>query len=179
MRMKVNSLALWASLMIVGVWLIGSGCAAKEKEDFWDTSRTGKKVVVGTAKDEPETMPMTQTGGTGEAVSFANDIMPVFEDNCLKCHEGTSAKADVDLSTTSGILRSQIVVPSRPQESSLVQIARGQTVTSTRTRMGGSASMGPGGTEEPITTSTYQHTALARQEVTLIENWIKAGCPNN
>jgi len=176
--MKVSTLALWVSIVIVGAWLIGSGCAGK-KEDFWDTSRTGKKTVVGKAKMDPEEMQMVEEEATGDAVSFTDDILPVFEDNCLKCHRGMSAKADVDLSAVSGILRSQVVVPGRPQEGSLVKIARGQRVTSTRTSMEGSGSMGPGGSEETSSSTTYQHKALPRKEVALIEKWIRAKCPNN
>lgn len=177
--MKGRFPVLWLGVIIIAFWLIGAGCAGTKKEEFWDTSRTGKKTVVGKAKmDSQETQAVEAEATTGEEVSFSEDLKPIFEEHCLKCHQGMSAKADVDLSAVSGILRGQIVVPGRPQESSLVKIARGQRVTGTTRSMTGSSSRSPEGEGISIA-STYQHTALVRQQVTLIEKWIKAGCPNN
>ncbi len=74
-----------------------------------------------------------QTG----SVSFYNDVIPIFEEHCISCHEGENAQANLELgrdvaanqllsegraafcSEAGALLERQLVVPGSPEESAL------------------------------------------------------------
>ena len=41
----------------------------------------------------------------GRKVTYEDDVLPVFRDNCLKCHNPDKLKGDLDLTSFSGVLK--------------------------------------------------------------------------
>ena len=56
-------------------------------------------------------------------ITFEHDIAPLFRTRCLKCHEGESRKADLDLASREPIVHGgesgAAIVPGAPEESLL------------------------------------------------------------
>lgn len=93
------------------------------------------------------------------AVSFINDIAPIFKENCFACHAGKTAKGKLDMtryaSLRKGGTREAPFVPGSPEESLLIDL-----ITATdQTRM-------------PPPDSG---AALPVAKVELIKRWIKEG----
>ena len=64
------------------------------------------------------------------SVNFKNDVLPLFERHCFKCHQGKEAKAGLDLTTYAGILKGgdyagACIVPGEPDQSPMVMHIRG------------------------------------------------------
>ena len=58
-----------------------------------------------------------------QPVDFQSEILPFLRANCLACHNQTKAKADLILETPQDILEADAVVPGKPMESILFQLA--------------------------------------------------------
>ena len=60
-------------------------------------------------------------------VSFANDVMPIFQNSCIGCHGGDQTRAGLDLKTydslMAGSVDGAVVVPGDPGESWLVKLS--------------------------------------------------------
>ena len=56
-------------------------------------------------------------------VDFQSEILPFLRANCLACHNRTKAKADLILETPQTIKEADAVVPGKPMESILFQLA--------------------------------------------------------
>ena len=67
----------------------------------------------------------------GGAVSFAQDVQPIFNANCTACHKGASAPAELQLDTAGGVLRGsssgKVIVPGNAKQSVLAQRVTDQT----------------------------------------------------
>jgi len=92
--------------------------------------------------------------------STYKDVQPIFAQNCTGCHGGPHPKADVDLSSYIGIMKTAnspiaVVKPGDPDNSQMVQAIQG---------INGMKRMPPGDNEP-----------LDSAKITAIENWIKAG----
>jgi WD40 repeat protein len=70
------------------------------------------------------------SGGTAAEVGFQKDILPVFQANCLPCHNQTRAKAGLNLETPAALLRGGDTgpgaVPGKPAESLVLKSAAHQ-----------------------------------------------------
>ncbi len=91
-----------------------------------------------------------------KAPSFKDDIRPLFQAKCLRCHTGKEPKGELDLSTPAAILKGGLsgpaIEPSKPDEGTLYQkVHKGL--------------MPPPNKNEP----------LAEAEVEAIRRWIAAG----
>ena len=66
--------------------------------------------------------------GQGESALFEQNIRPLLESKCLRCHDAKVRKADLDLSTHASILKGgesgPVVVPGKPDESPLYEMVR-------------------------------------------------------
>ena len=87
--------------------------------------------------------------------SFANDIKPLLDAKCVRCHSEKTRKGDLDLSTAAGIARGgeggPVVVAGKPEKSSLFEkVHKGE--------------MPPA-----------KKDALAEKEVALLKQWISDG----
>ena len=91
-------------------------------------------------------------------VSFAKDILPIFVDNCFKCHGGDKTEKGL-------ILNSYASVMAGSQNGAV--IVAGNAADSTLFQLVSSGKMPKRGTK------------LAPQQLDLIKNWINSGAPNN
>src|SRR5688572_18179245 len=97
----------------------------------------------------------THAAADTPAPSFADDVRPLFEAKCVRCHGEKLRKADLDLSTPAGILRGGesglAVVAGKPERSLLYEkVHKGEM---------------PQG----------QKNRLAEAEIDLIRRWIADG----
>ncbi|MBP89691.1 MAG: hypothetical protein CMJ64_23785 [Planctomycetaceae bacterium] len=60
--------------------------------------------------------------GADESIEFTRDVAPIFEKNCLLCHKSGNAESDLSLATGEGLLESENVVPSDPEQSHLIAL---------------------------------------------------------
>lgn len=112
---------------------------------------------------EPTEVPPSDTAEAEIGVSFANDVMPVFERRCIKCHGGTNdgelrVEEGLDLTTyelmMAGSYNGPVVEPGDVENSYLIeQIVKGEMPK-----------------KEP---------RLLPREIKIITDWVKAGAPNN
>ena len=75
------------------------------------------------ALDEAGESPAREDLNPQRQLTFEDDIAPLFRTRCLKCHEGESRKADLDLAsrerTVHGGESGAAIVPGAPEESLL------------------------------------------------------------
>jgi mono/diheme cytochrome c family protein len=95
---------------------------------------------------------------TTAAVSFAKDILPVFEQSCVKCHGGEKTEEGLSLKTYEDVLKGSkngaVIEPGNPANSYLVdQIAKGKM--------------------------PKRAQRLSDEIVLRISDWVAAGAPNN
>ncbi len=110
-------------------------------------------------------------GGDPQSVSFEADVQPIFDENCVTCHQSSGAPQGLVLEDgkswhsllhgRSAESKLALVAPGRPDESYLFHKLAG-----TQTRTGSGAQMPPG---DP----------LAPDKVAIVQRWIAAGAPNN
>jgi mono/diheme cytochrome c family protein len=122
----------------------------------------------GCSAASPTSPTTTGTAGT----SLKNDVQPIFNANCVVCHQGGAPPGGLSLEpavaykdlvnapSTEAPLK--LVVPGAPGESYLLNKLRG-----TQLQVGGSGSRMP-----------YGATPLPDSQINLIEQWITAGAPN-
>jgi Protein of unknown function (DUF1549)/Protein of unknown function (DUF1553)/Planctomycete cytochrome C/F5/8 type C domain len=67
--------------------------------------------------------------GQADADDFRERVAPILEGHCLRCHQGTKPKGDLDLSTAVGLIEGEVVVPGRPAESRLFEVISGDKPT--------------------------------------------------
>ena len=77
--------------------------------------------------------PATQAAGQnpeGATVSFANDIVPIFESRCINCHGGQRTQEGLDLKTLASVMAGSnngpVVSPSDAANSLLVEMVATQ-----------------------------------------------------
>ena len=97
-------------------------------------------------------------GGDPATVSFANDILPIFERRCVKCHGGEKTEEGLVLKSHAEVLAGSwngpVIEPGNLEESFLIeQIVKGKM-----------PKKGP---------------RLLPAEIRLISAWVEAGAPNN
>src|SRR5262245_17738428 len=89
--------------------------------------------------------------------SFRDEVRPLFQTKCFRCHGEKGRKADLDLRTPAGILQGgesgPVIVPGNPQKSPLDEKLR-------------SGKMPPG-----------KKDRLSQAQVDTIRRWITAGAP--
>ncbi len=120
------------------------------------------------------TVAVGQTGiksPTG-SVSYRRDIQPIFDENCVACHQTGSAEQGLVLEgdkAFQGIVR----VPSK--ESKLALVSPGQPDQSylLAKLAGAQAKVGGHGAQMPL------GDPLSPAKVQLVRNWIAAGAPRN
>ncbi|HEV8059108.1 MAG TPA: PSD1 and planctomycete cytochrome C domain-containing protein [Gemmataceae bacterium] len=93
---------LWRNSVIVCIFILAwAGGSAFPRADSGDDTKTPK------------------------GSSFENEIRPLLQAKCLKCHSGKKPKGDLDLSTAEGILKGgesgQVIAPGKPAESLLFE----------------------------------------------------------
>jgi mono/diheme cytochrome c family protein len=91
-------------------------------------------------------------------ISFANDVMPIFNNSCNKCHGIEQIKEGLDMTTyealMAGSFNGTVVTPGNAADSFLVQ----QVVEGEMPKRG---------------------PKLTAEQIQIITDWINAGAPNN
>lgn len=127
---------------------------------------------VNSCKHEPEvkvgSTDTTGNGGVGtgnpcdkDSVYFTNDILPIIQSNCafVDCHGAGSAKAEVDLSNYTTIMKTADVVPGMPGESDFYAVLNSNDTNKVMPR-------------PPA-------LKLTADQIALISKWIQQGAKNN
>ena len=94
----------------------------------------------------------------GGSVSFAKDVLPIFESTCFKCHGGDKMEKGLDLRTYDSVMlgsQNGAVIAAGNADNSLLF----QSVSNGKMPKRG--------------------TKLTPQQLDLIKNWINSGAPNN
>lgn len=129
-------------------------------------------LVLVACSSSPSAPTSTLTMTTG-ALSFKNDILPIFNASCVVCHQSGKSPAGLSLepnmafqnlvntpSAQSALMR---VVPGAPEKSYLINKLQG-----TQAQAGGSGALMP-----------YNAPRLPDSQINLIQQWIKAGASND
>lgn len=108
--------------LIVGAYRSATAASAPP------TAKTRSMDESADAKYTPHIKPID--AAQAASISFKNDILPLFERHCFKCHRGNDAEAGLDLTTHAGILKGgdyagACVVPGEPEQSPIVMHIRG------------------------------------------------------
>ncbi len=121
-----------------------------------------------TESPSPTDPPTTQPPPTEEpapvsnALSFAADVQPIFTERCIKCHSGDTPPRGLRLDNYDNIITGgsyrPVIIPENPDESELIKRIKGLSIP----RM-------------PFDGPPF----LSDEKITLIEEWIVAGAPNN
>ena len=108
--------------------------------------------LISHANDEDHAKNMTMSRDL-----FRNEIKPLFNEHCLKCHGGDKTKSSFDLNTREGLIlggdQGVAVIPGNPKQSPLVDYLRH--------------------TEEPF--MPPKQSKLSETSISLIEKWIALG----
>jgi mono/diheme cytochrome c family protein len=91
-------------------------------------------------------------------VSFANEVMPIFEANCIKCHGGEKTKEGLDLKTfeslMAGSFNGSVIEAGNANDSLIIQ----QIVEGEMPKRG---------------------DKLSESDIQILINWVNAGALNN
>ena len=84
------------------------------------TATAGQSAFVENNQDEQK-----KQGTHANAPTFQNDVRPLLQAKCSRCHNEKAHKADLDLTTLSGILKGgesgAVLEPGKPNESLLFE----------------------------------------------------------
>ena len=133
-------------------------------------------VNTGDAAGGAATQPSDQgDGDAAETVSFGNDIQPIFNTNCISCHQegGVADQAGIALRLGSGESYGLLVNQRSAQNSNLVLVVPGDAEASLLLQKINSDAP-PVGVRMP-----FGGAALSASEIELIRTWIAQGALSN
>jgi len=115
----------------------------------------------------------TQTTSSSSSLSFSKDIQPIFDANCVICHQGSSGPAGLSLQSNASYSN---LVNAKSTESQLTRVNPGNPDKSyllnkllgTQNQVGGTGAQMPFGA-----------SPLSQSQINLIQQWIQQGAPNN
>lgn len=95
--------------------------------------------------------------------SFARDILPIFQQDCVLCHGAADAHNELRLDSYEGVMKGTrfgpVVEPGKPELSNLMAVLQRETA--------------------PATWMPYHRERLSPNKITNIKNWIATGAPDN
>lgn len=108
--------------------------------------------------EEATEPPSTEEAADPAGISYANDVYPIFEASCIKCHGVESTKEGLDMLTYENLMvgsrNGTVLVPGNAADSLLVQlIVEGEM-----------PNRGPG---------------LTAEQIQIISDWVNQGALNN
>jgi cytochrome c len=107
---------------------------------------------------QPTLTPVATIPPVANTVSFAADILPLFQSNCVRCHGGASPRSGMSLETYQNAMKGGIgapdIIPGDPEKSLLYVYPRDGVMP-------------------------FGGPKLSAADVQKIYNWIKAGALNN
>ena len=119
---------------------------------------TETAIVLPTDTETPLVATEAAAAETTSAVSFANNVMPIFENSCIKCHGGDQTKEGLDMKTyeslMAGSFNGSVLEAGNADGSYLVE----QLINGEMPKRG---------------------DKLSESEIQIIIDWINAGALNN
>lgn len=138
--LPLSAIPLWWAL-VLGVMLIFTSCSSSD---------------VGGIRVPPDV-------ALEPRPTFSEDIQPILNDYCVKCHQPKDDHGELRLHDYEGLMagsaKGPVVVPGRPEKSILVKVMKWETSPSLRMPFH----------LEPLTPNRIQN----------IEKWISLGAPDN
>lgn len=149
---------VWSALLVGYLALTEPG----EEQPATTPLPTETTSAAATAAEPPvpeATQPLPEpTSPEAVQVSFSADVLPIFEENCQRCHGTTRTDAGLSLSSHAGVLAGSrdgaVVIPGNAADSNLIQVV----VTGRMPR--GAAK-------------------LSDDEIQIISDWVDAGARDN
>ena len=78
------------------------------------------------AADPPPAAPQASTVPAGTVQQYQHDVLPVLQENCLRCHGGMNRRGGYNMSTRAGALAGGhhgiAIIPGKPDDSLLVKL---------------------------------------------------------
>lgn len=115
------------------------------------------------------------TSACSQQVSFSNDVKPILNAHCMKCHDGKgegSVKSEFNVVDYNSVLKGTrfgpVVVPGDSSSSTLYRMVSHQTDSKIH--------MPP---HKSATSSEEKNIYLTRSEIETIQNWIDQGALDN
>lgn len=152
---------------LIAVFVIG-GCGTPAAAEPAATEALAAQITPETAPTQPAEPAPTEapaeapTGAPAAApaatVSFANDVMPIIQSRCVRCHGEDRVEEGLLMRTYEDIMAGSengpVIVPGDPANSKLVELVANQEMPK----------RGP---------------KLTPPQVQMITDWVAAGAPNN
>ena len=121
------------------------------------------------------TTPVTSSVTSSSVVSFSKDVQPIFNNNCVVCHQGQVA-AQASLTLEPSLSYSKLVGVPSTESTTEMRVKAGAPdqsyllakLNGTQVQAGGSGAQMP-----------YGATPLLQAQINLIQQWIAEGAPNN
>ncbi len=130
-----NSTRIFALTLLLGLTFLLAACgsaapaAVSPDEEPAQTSPTAGAEDSATAQapDATETSaPASEPAAAAGAVSFKNDILPIFDRTCARCHGGARREEGLDLRSYASIMEGSqngaVIVPSDAEASELIKL---------------------------------------------------------
>lgn len=144
-----------AWLLVSLAVLVAAACSAPPSSPTAPPASVTPSVEAASTQPAPSAQAPTKTSG---AVSFARDILPIFDQSCLKCHGGDKTEKGLSVKTYTALMegsqKGAVVVPGDPDSSRLAQLLLN----------GKMPKRGP---------------KLSEGQIGLVLEWIRAGAQNN
>jgi uncharacterized membrane protein len=141
--MKTNKLYLVLGLTLLIVTVL-SACGTQATQTIPDTAPAPSNAIASPANSAP--------------VSFAKNVLPIFESRCVKCHGGEQTRKNLNLKTYASVMTGSsngvVITPSDAANSLLAK----QIISGKMPKNG---------------------SKLTPAEIQLIVDWINAGAQNN
>jgi hypothetical protein len=91
---------------------VSAACVTQQPAtDVYDTGTTPTPVTSTTPTTSPPTS-TTPAAGTA-TIAYTNDVAPIFQADCLRCHSGSRPDAGYNMSTYEGVMRAVVAGNSR------------------------------------------------------------------
>lgn len=131
----------------------------------------GPLVVYGCASaPTPSPTPSPTPTPTPSGLSFARDIQPIFNANCVVCHQGANGPGGLSLEPASAYKN---LVNVKSTESPLMRVAPDKSYIINKL-LGTQGQAGGSGVQMP-----FGAAPLPQATVNVIQQWISQGAPNN
>ena len=93
---------------------------------------------------------------------YTDKVQPILDSNCYRCHGGVNHRGGLNMSTKEDMIKGghhgPALVPGHPEQSWMVKLIRHE-----------------GPADDPMNMPPAPKPKLADADITVIENWIKAG----
>ena len=129
--MRIKKLTLFPMLFVIAIAL--TACGGTSANAAIEGAPGTNEPAIQTSPLASNTAPAPASTNTSapqataaqtSSVSFAKDVMPIFESRCIKCHGGESTKEGLDLKTytslMSGSKNGSVLAPGNANDSFLV-----------------------------------------------------------